>query len=298
MLAFDVVPWLGQNCVSSLFKGHVAIACITVVTIATGMSWAPVWADNAPQVQACRTAFVDQKHAAPALAEQVCGCLFQLLPSDAAATVAAAVASPDGGADGLRELYARVQAQCRANACADPTPIDDTCDFDVAWAADAQGNHAKAIERYSRFIKNHPDLPAAISNRGQIYLEIGSYELAIADLQKAIAMIGDGNALDNNLYLAHAYHLVGRDAEALPLADAAINGYDKLSPRAYLYRAEIQESLGHSDAAIADYKRASCFAHDPKNLEGAQAGLKRLGAAPSAQAVSPLHDPACKVSLD
>jgi regulator of sirC expression with transglutaminase-like and TPR domain len=45
-----------------------------------------------------------------------------------------------------------------------------------------------AIERYTRFIKAHPELPPAISNCGQIYLEVGSYELAIADLEVAEAV--------------------------------------------------------------------------------------------------------------
>jgi tetratricopeptide (TPR) repeat protein len=221
--------------------------------------------------------FVDQGHAAPAFAEQACACLFQLLPTDAAAKVAAAVVSPDRGMkDGSGEVFARVRAQCRANTCAGPTPSDDTCDFKIAWDAEFQGDHARAIEKYSQFIKNHPELPAAISNRGQIYLKTGSYELAIADLEKAVAMMGNFN--NGDLHLAHAYHLVGRDRDAAALIDNAVKARP-FNSYGFLFRAEIHEALGRQQDAIADYKEALKIGSTLGDILGpAKAGLKRLGA--------------------
>jgi hypothetical protein len=277
MIDFKAIAWPGRDCRPSPSRPQVSklCACVMMIVIATIMGGEPVSADDT-QMRMCSAKLVDRRHADPAVAEQVCGCLFQLLPADTAAGVATALVAPDAEVSGVGETVARLRAECRAKACASPTPIDDSCDFDAAWAAAAQRDHVAAIERYSRFIKAHPDLPGAISNRGRSYLETGSYELAIADLEKAVAMMGSRN--NSDLYLAHAYHLAGRDQDAAAIIDEAVKA-NWSNPYSALFRAEIREALGRRNDAIADYREALKMSMGQSDIrEAALAGLKRLGA--------------------
>lgn len=276
MTGFKAVVLYGRRSPFSLprFRVSKLFAYLSLVVVAACASRALASDDNNAPLRECTAGFVNQGHANPATAEQACRCLFQELPPDIAAKVAVALVTPDDRS-GYGEAGARTLAVCRAKACSQPNPTDDTCDFDLAWKAEARGDHVTAIEQYSRFIKARPDLPAAISNRGRIYLEIGSYDLAISDLEKAVAIMGSGNSSD--LYLAHAYHLAGRDRDAAAIIDKAVQA-SWFNPYSSLFRAEIREAQGRRDDAIADYREALKKSAGHSDIrDSALAGLKRLG---------------------
>jgi Tfp pilus assembly protein PilF len=121
-------------------------------------------------------------------------------------------------------------------------------------------------------------LAVAYSNRGNAYARRGSYELALADLTKAIALAP--NDPENYNSRAWAYHLKGDDAKGLPDVQKAIvmrpdNG-DTIETRA-----EIYEKLGQRDKAIADYRTTlKLSSAGSQAARDAQSGLKRLSATP------------------
>lgn len=236
------------------------------------------------RVQACSSKFINQRRASPAAAERTCSCLYERLPPDKAIEAEGVLLSPERMTKGFLADYAywvanpssgKAVSDCRFMGCEGRQSVDDGCDFEAAYDAEDRGDHATAIERYSRYIDAYPERPAALSNRGRSYVEMGSYDLAITDLSKAIQVMGGGN--DNYRFLALAYHLVGRDNEALPIADEAINANPLAAQWCYRVRAQIHESLGHRDAAIADYREALRY-NIADDQEIAREALKRLGA--------------------
>ena len=121
-------------------------------------------------------------------------------------------------------------------------------------------------------------LAVAYSNRGNAYARRGLFELALADLTKAIALAP--NDPENYNSRAWAYHLKGDDARGLPDVQRAIvmrpdNG-DTIETRA-----EIYEKLGQRDKAIADYRTTlKLSSQGSQATKDAQSGLRRLSATP------------------
>ena len=107
---------------------------------------------------------------------------------------------------------------------------------------------------------------------------MGEYDLAIADLTKAVEKAPNFNS--SYRYLADSYHREGRDVEALAIADKAIATMRKdVMHDVYFVRAQIHESLGDREAAISDYRAtlSDCPACSG-DYKFAREALKRLGA--------------------
>lgn len=235
-------------------------------------------------VNDCVGKFVTQRHADPAAAERTCSCLVERLPADKVVGAEGYLLTP-GGMDKTfiadfawwaqnRETAGNALQECRFLGCAGLGSVDERCEFDAAYSADARGDHAAAIRWYSKEIETHPDRPAAIGNRGRDYLDIGSYELAIADLERSVELAGAFNHAYR--WLARAYSLAGRNTEALKAANLAVASYYR-DPWSYRYRAEIHEALGNKSAAIADYREVIKINSFDENRQVARDALSRLG---------------------
>ncbi len=136
------------------------------------------------------------------------------------------------------------------------------------------GRYDPAIADFTKAIALAPDFAEAWNNRATAYGAKGRYDRAIADATRAIALKPDYPLAYSNR--ARARHLKGQDAEALTDAEKAA----ALAPTniAILRSlAEIHETLGRRDAAVAEYR--AMLKLDP-DQRSAMAGLKRLGAAP------------------
>ena len=120
-----------------------------------------------------------------------------------------------------------------------------------------------------------PDLWTAWSIRGNARREQGSQDAAIDDYTKAIALRpGFADAYNNRAWTYH--HLKGEDAKGPPDAERAVALQPKVA-EALETRAEIHERLGQRAEAPADYRAAREL--NP-NVQGAENGLRRPGAAP------------------
>lgn len=92
--------------------------------------------------------------------------------------------------------------------------------FGIGLGYALKGNHAKAIENFTKAIAFDPENASAYANRGHIYREKSQWDLAMADYNRAI--------------------------EITP----------KLSGRIYFNRGNIYEMRGEFESALADYDMA------------------------------------------
>jgi len=65
------------------------------------------------------------------------------------------------------------------------------------------GDHAKSIEDYSNAIKNEPEYPLAFNKRGWANLEIGNYDQAIKDFEKATQFNPNDEQAKRNIVSAY-----------------------------------------------------------------------------------------------
>lgn len=137
-----------------------------------------------------------------------------------------------------------------------------------------KGDYDGAIANYDAAIRSDPAYALAWSGRATVHHEKKDYGRAIADFGEFIRL-EPGNAYGYNSR-AWNYFKNNEAAKGLPDVEKAIDIAPNLAI-AFDTRAHINEVLGKTDAAIADFKRA--LALDPR-IEASQAGLKRLVVAP------------------
>jgi len=111
----------------------------------------------------------------------------------------------------------------------------------------------EAIDDYSRLIEEDGDDFHALAARGQVYAELGEFDLALADLERAIAL---GRKRAGKTGLAYAYN--GR---ALALA-----GLGRLQEALRDFDRSLQDC---PDNAWLDYNRGLVFHHLGRNREAA-----------------------------
>lgn len=136
-----------------------------------------------------------------------------------------------------------------------------------------KASYDQAIANLTKAVALKPDYALAYNNRGLANAYKGTYDKAIADFSKAIELKADYDDPYNNR--AEAYHLLGWDADGLADANKAVS----LNPQSaddWETRAEIYEKLGRRDSALADYRKALSLSQDMKS---ANDGLARLGVA-------------------
>jgi tetratricopeptide (TPR) repeat protein len=166
----------------------------------------------------------------------------------------------------LRALFAGLIVFWPALSLAETATDIDTCNDDDATIADR-------MKACSHIISDHgaSSLGVAFRNRGNVYSEMGQYDLAIADETKAIEL----NPEDSEAYNVRAWAHLKSGEVKLALADAnkafAIN--DK-QPDTLHTRGAIYEAMGMQKEAVDHYRQA--LAIDPSHHDSKES-LERLG---------------------
>lgn len=161
-----------------------------------------------------------------------------------------------------------------------PLAADPLADIRAGNQAFADGKIEQAVVAFSRAIDGgglDPDsLALAHNNRGVAYSELGDFDRAIADYERALQLRpGDPKSV-RNLRIAHtrrglAAARVGELDRALADLTRAIE-LEPEHPTAYVRRAELRLERGEVEAAIGDLETAGRLA--PDNRE-ARAQLDR-----------------------
>lgn len=144
------------------------------------------------------------------------------------------------------------------------------------------GQLQEAADDYSRVLELMPGHVHALSGRGQVLVELGEYEKAIADLDAALQFYQS-----NDFIHGFAYVRNGRAAALAGLGelDQALQEFEMsiaLAPEnawVYYNRAQAFERAQERDRAIADYRAALQKSNPRLNLpkrEKAEAKLLRL----------------------
>ena len=128
------------------------------------------------------------------------------------------------------------------------------------------GKYDKAIEDFNKAIELNPDLAVAYYNRGNTYVELGEYDRAIKDYDKAIELNKDYAVAYNNR--GFAYVGLGKYNRAIEDFNKAI----KLNPddaKAYYNRGLAYAELGEHERAREDMLRAGNLFTNKRRIEDA-----------------------------
>ena len=125
--------------------------------------------------------------------------------------------------------------------------------FRRAFKNDDLGKYEEAIEDLNKAIELKPDYTYAYNNRGFAYNNLGQYNRAIEDLDKAIELDPDNTYAYNNR--GFAYNNLGQYNRAIEDYDKAIE-LDPDYARAYNNRGSTYDDLKQYDRAIEDYDKA------------------------------------------
>ncbi len=99
-------------------------------------------------------------------------------------------------------------------------PTDAVTHYSLARVLENSGRVQEAIVHYRQAAQAQPDMPAVHCNLGIALLNTGRLPEAIASFETALRQQDD---LANNLNLATAYSMAGRAADAIPLAEKALD---------------------------------------------------------------------------
>jgi protein O-GlcNAc transferase len=119
-------------------------------------------------------------------------------------------------------------------------PDDAPSHYNLARLLEDAGQTRDAIEHYRQAIAVEPDFSAAHTNLGGLLLTAGNVQEAIKSFERALRGQKD---LLNYMNLAMAYSLANRTAEAIPLAEKALDL--ARSQRETSLAAEIEAALAH-----------------------------------------------------
>jgi tetratricopeptide (TPR) repeat protein len=151
-------------------------------------------------------------------------------------------------------------------------PADPAARFGLGWAYHSKGWYEEALKQYETAAKRSADtLRAAQFNSGEIYQRLKRQDDAMAAYQAALRV--NPNAADANYNLGFIHAERGQHERALELYKKAAQ-HDPKSTGAAYNAALMAERLGRRDEARAYYKAA--LAIDP-NFPGAAERLKALG---------------------
>jgi len=140
-----------------------------------------------------------------------------------------------------------------SNACIDLFPEWDICYIYRGIAKIELGDYEGAIEDYDKAIELNGEMKTSYFNRGIVKGKLGDYEGEIEDYNKAIELDGED---------ADAYYNRGIAKKNLKDYEGAIEDYDKAIElndeftKAYLNRGNAKYDLGDSQGAIDDYNKA------------------------------------------
>lgn len=154
----------------------------------------------------------------------------------------------------------------------EPVAADPLADIRAGNQAFADGRPEQAVVAFTRAIEGgslDPDsLALAHNNRGVAYSELGDFDRAIADYERALQLRpGDPKSV-RNLRIAHTRR--GLAAARAGEVDRALGDLTRAielepeHPTAYVRRAELRLERGEVEAAIGDLETAARLAPDNK----------------------------------
>jgi tetratricopeptide (TPR) repeat protein len=149
-------------------------------------------------------------------------------------------------------------------------------DLSLGWSDLRRGRFDPAGEAFTRAMGSNPTKRWGTVGKSLVHLRKGEPALAI-DLLGALPK-ADIDAR-NQTYLAQAYLAVGNLAEAVAVADVAIDELDSVHGLSWLVRAEARIGQGNTDHAIADLNRALAAADEAGIEERALAWLEKVDGA-------------------
>ena len=136
-------------------------------------------------------------------------------------------------------------------ACSRPD-LDHNDLFAVALSFQKNGDYQKAIACYSEIIEHHPQIAHAYINRGAAYESTGDLDLALQDLNTALALESNPITYNNR---GIVYFKKGDYERAIHDYTAALE-IDPGDVGAYLYRGHVFSNLAIYGRAIRDYSEA------------------------------------------
>ncbi|MCS6879010.1 MAG: tetratricopeptide repeat protein [Geminicoccaceae bacterium] len=174
-----------------------------------------------------------------------------------------------------------------------PATADPLAEIRAGNQAFAEGRFEQAVGAFSRAIDSpgldRESLALALNNRGVALTELGDFDRAIADYERALELKPADPKTRRNLRIAHLRR--GLSAYRSGEFDRALADFGRAielepeHPTAWMRRGELRLERGELEGAIADLETAVRLAKDPteakRGLEQARAALAARQTAPA-----------------
>ncbi len=135
----------------------------------------------------------------------------------------------------------------------------------------------RALADYDAALNIQPDAAAVLTNRAWIYMSRSRYDVALEDLNKAIALLAPALAARARYYRGFTFF----KQKDYPAAMSDLNEAVKVEPNGpdpYLTRGEVEQAQQQYDAALRDFDEFSKRApRNPRGLIGRGSVLEATG---------------------
>jgi DNA-binding winged helix-turn-helix (wHTH) protein/TolB-like protein/Tfp pilus assembly protein PilF len=145
------------------------------------------------------------------------------------------------------------EALQEASFAQEDDPLSLIINTNAGWTQFLAGHRDQAIETLKKAIEIDPTFPRAHFRLGSVYEQMGMYDKAIAELQKAV-QLSDGNSYYEGS-LGHSYAVSGDIAGAHKVLDLLQKRNGKEHVPAYAIAA-VYAGLGETEPAFASLKNA------------------------------------------
>jgi tetratricopeptide (TPR) repeat protein len=160
--------------------------------------------------------------------------------------------------DLFHRVNTTVNAQVPSTTPALPTPESSNLSAEENFK---RGNVTRAIQLWTRDIKNGTELTKSLYNRSQAYIVLKQYESALQDLNQLIKIQGINTP--SQVYIIRGVAL--NELNRLPEAIEDFNQAEKLEPSIFVYtnRGLAYQRLGQLPKAIADLSKSVSISPTP-----------------------------------
>ncbi|REA57393.1 hypothetical protein DSL64_23860 [Dyadobacter luteus] len=130
----------------------------------------------------------------------------------------------------------------------------EEADFSAGISYYCNGEYEQAFIYFNDVLSRRPNSCIALLYRGLCYKSQGRFAQAESDIRSALS-------IDEDVWLAHLelgklQFENGQNEDALAAANRAVSKAEETSPDPYLFRAQVNEKLGHHKAAKNDTDKA------------------------------------------